>query len=284
VTASPRRSRLRALAAVAAAALAASGCVTRTARETVLESGGTKVLLRSERRGFSTVEQGYDHPKAIAPVRMAHILSRIDLQEDGGKKAGRRPAIPTESLYGIADALAKGLDAAGPDQEVVVLSVRRSKRLGVFDRRHLTSLRAFVKADVLHVQVARSDWEIPKRLGDRIPEPHADELAQSYRLVVDDGMSLDSPQTVSVDWRNEVFAKPTRTRILPGGKVLRTTILMESAEESPPPPRPTVSPELSPEQLRALADLEEARRAGKVSEAEYTAQRNLILDGGATAP
>ncbi|MGH3113173.1 MAG: hypothetical protein ACRDOP_06880, partial [Gaiellaceae bacterium] len=68
-----------------------------------------------------------------------------------------------------------------------------------------------------------------------------------------------------------------------GGKVLRTTILMESEEEAPPAPRP-VLPELTPEQLRALADLEEARTEGKVSEAEYAAERNRILAPPTPAP
>jgi hypothetical protein len=274
------RRRPPALAAALAAlcALAATGCITRTSRETVVDDGRTKVMLRSEKRGLSLVEQGYDHPKTIAPVRMAHILSRIDLQPEAGKKNERRPAIPTETLYEVADALAKGLAAADPNQEVVLLSVRRSKRLGIFDRHHLTSLRAWAKDDVLYLQVARSDWEVPKRMGDRLPEPHAGEQAQAFRLLVDDGMSLVDPQSVSIDWRSPVFAKPSRTRITPSGRVMRTTILMESEEEAPPQ-RPDASPELSPEQLRALADLEEARRAGTLSEAEYTAQRNRILDG-----
>ena len=279
----PRRPALRAALAAALTALAASGCITRTSRETLVDDGQNKVILRSEKKGMTPVDQGYDHPKTIAPIRMAHILSRIDLQQEAGKKHERRPAIPTETLYAVADALAKGLAAADSSQEVVLLSVRRTKRLGVFDRYFLTSLRAWVKDDVLYLQVARSDWEIPKRKGDQIPEPHAGEQAQGFRLLVDDGMSLVDPQSVSIDWSSPVFAKPSRTRITPTGRVMRTTILMESEEEAPPT-RPDVSPELSPEQLRALADLEEARRAGKLSEAEVTAERNRILDSAPAAP
>jgi hypothetical protein len=132
--------------------------------------------------------------------------------------------------------------------------------------------------DLLHVQVARSDWEIPPRRRDNLPEPQAGEQQQSFHLLVDTGMSLAGPQAAVVDWRDSVFAKPTRTRITPGGKVLRTTILMESQEEeAPPAQRPTLSSELTPDQLRSLADLEEARRDGKLSEAEYAAERNRIL-------
>jgi hypothetical protein len=264
--------------ALAAVCLAATGCITRTVRETVVDDGKIRVILRGEERGSTPVERGFDHPVTIAPVRLAHILSRIDLQDDAGKDKKRRPAIPTQSLYEVAGALAKGLAAADPSQEVVLLSVVRSKRLAIFDRFYLTSLLVFMQDDLLHVQVARSDWEIPPRRRDNLPEPQAGEQQQSFHLLVDTGMSLAGPQAAVVDWRDSVFAKPTRTRITPGGKVLRTTILMESQEEeAPPAQRPTLSSELTPDQLRSLADLEEARRDGKLSEAEYAAERNRIL-------
>jgi hypothetical protein len=281
----PFRRKHPAALALALIALAASGCITRSVRQTVLDDGRNRVILRGEKRGRATVERGFDHPITIAPVRLAHILSRIDLEDDSGKKRERHPAIPTESLYAIAEALAKGLAAADSSQEVVLQSVRRAKHLAIFDRHYLTSLLVFAQDDMLHVQVARSDWEIPPRRREQLPEPHAGEMEQSFRLLVDQGMSLADAQSVVVDWRDPVFAKPTRTRITPGGKVLRTTILMESeAEEAPPAPRPELPPELTPEQLRALADLEEARREGKVSEAEYAVERNRILAPKTPAP
>jgi len=262
--------------ALALLALVASGCITRTIRQTVVDDGQNQVILRSQKRGGTPVDRGFDHPLTIAASRMAHILSRIDLEDDSGKKKERRPAIPTETLYPLADALAKGLAAADPSQQVVVQSVRRTKRFGVFDRFYLTSLLVWAQDDLLHVQIARSDWEIPIRRRDQLPEPHPGEQEQAFRLLVDDGMSLADAQSAVVDWRDPIFAKPSRTRITPGGKVLRTTILMESEAEAPAP-RPDLSSELTPEQLRALADLEEARRDGTLSEAEYAVERNRIL-------
>ena len=262
--------------AFALLALGASGCITRTIRRTVVDDGQNQVILRSQKRGATPVDRGFDHPLTIASSRMAHILSRIDVEDDSGKKKERRPAIPTETLYPLADALSKGLAAADPSQEVVVQSVRRTKHFGVFDRFTLTSLLVWAQDDLLHVQIARSDWEIPTRRRDQLPEPHAGEQEQDFRLLVDDGMSLADAQSAVVDWRNPLFAKPSRTRITPSGKVLRTTILMESEEEAPAP-RPDISSDLTPEQLRALADLEEARRDGKLSEAGYAAERNRIL-------
>ncbi len=262
--------------ALALLALGASGCITRTVRQTVLDDGPNKVILRGEKRGSTPVDRGFDHPLTIASTRMAHILSRIDVEDDSGKKKARRPAIPTQLLYPLADALAKGLALADPSQEVMVQSVERTKRFGVFDRYYLTSLLVWAQDDLLHVQVARSEWEIPPRKREQLPEPHPGEQAQTFRLLVDDGMSLSSAQVAVVDWRSPIFARPSRTRVTPSGKVLRTTILMESPEEAPAPLLDSVS-ELSPEQLRALADLEEARRDGKLSEAQYSVERNRIL-------
>jgi hypothetical protein len=266
--------------AVALAALATAGCITRTVHETVLDQPGMTVILRGEKRGTTPVEQGYAHPFTIAGVRLAHILSRIDLEDDSGKKRERRPAVSTESLYPIADALAKGLARADSTQQVLIQAVHRTKRLGVFDRYFLTSLLAWAKGDVLYIQVGRSDWEIPKRRRDDLPEPAQGEHPQSFRLLVDQGMSLVDPQCVAVEWRAPIFAKATRTRIMPSGQVQRRNILMESPEEAEPPSAaPAMPTDLTPEQLRALADLEEARRAGRLSEAQYTSERGRILSG-----
>jgi hypothetical protein len=282
VTRPPRRAA--ALAAAVALALAFAGCITRTVRETVSDQGGLKIVLRGEKRGTSFVEQGYEHPFTIAGVRLAHILSCIDVEDESGKKRERRPAIPTEDLYPIADALAKALAKADSTQLVLVQSLRRTKHLGVFDRYFLTSLLVWAKDGRLTIQVGRSDWEVPKRRRDQLPEPVAGEHPQSFRVLAAEGMTLVDPQSVAVEWRSPVFARPSRTRISPGGEVQRRTILMEAPEEPEPPAAAPSVPELSPEQLRALADLEEARRAGKLSESQYASERDRILAGAAPAP
>jgi hypothetical protein len=96
-------------------------------------------------------------------------------------------------------------------------------------------------------------------------------------------MALADQQTAAVDWRNQVFKKPTRTRVTTTGKVVRRTILMESLEDDTDY-GPQLTGDVTPEQLRALADLEEARRAGNISESEYSSTRSEILRGDAPAP
>jgi len=274
---------LAALALLGAAVAASSGCFTRTLRTTLYENSSMRIVLRSQSKGGEPIARGYDHPVAIAPVRLAHILSRIDVRTEAKEGAQRSPAIPTEALYSLADQLAKAFAEARSDQEIVVYSIRRTKRFGVFDRRYLTSFVTYMLNDQLYVHLSRTDWEIPKSgKSERLPEPHVGDYVMKFRVVPSTGMSQVDGQSVAVDWRDPVFRKPTRTRVLPSGKVVRRTILMESPEEEPTPPGEEreyrqLPENLSSDTLRALADLEDRRHRGEISEAEYSRLRLEII-------
>lgn len=275
--------KVAALALLGAAAVASSGCFTRTLRTTLYENSSMRIVLRSQSKSGEPIARGYDHPAAIAPVRLAHILSRIDVRTEAKKGAERSPAIPTEALYSLADQLAKAFGEANPDQEIVVYSIRRTKRFGVFDRRYLTSFVTYMLNDQLYIHLSRTDWEIPKSgKTERLPEPHVGDYVMKFRVVPSKGMSQVDGQSVAVDWRDPVFRKPTRTRVLPSGKVVRRTILMESPLEEPAEPGEEreyrqLPENLSSDTLRALADLEDRRHSGEISEAEYKRLRVEII-------
>jgi hypothetical protein len=259
------------------AALLATGCLTRSITTPVFEQGQTQVLLRSQKKGGGTLPKGYAHPLAISAARVAHILSRIDLRR--GDETDRVAAIPLDSLYVIADGVAQAFGKADANQEVVVMSVRRGRHWGIFDRSYLTSFVAWCKDDLLYVNVARSDWEIPRNLETDLPQPRIDEEVMKFRLVASEGMSLVGPQTIAAVWRDPIFKRATRTRILPGGKVVRREVLMESPEETPPAPLATdvLPANLAPDTLRQLADLEESKKRGEITQAEYGTLREKIL-------
>src|SRR5512138_2954117 len=86
------------LAALPLLALLALACKTPV-KEDVFKEGGVKVFLRSEKSWYfgPLIDKDYDHPVTISSVRIAHILSRIDVRLAGK----REPAIPTDMLFPI---------------------------------------------------------------------------------------------------------------------------------------------------------------------------------------
>ena len=84
-------------------------------------------------------------------------------------------------------------------------------------------------------------------------------------------------QSIAVDWRNPIFRSPTNVRVGPDGKVVRRTILMESEPEELEPRSSDRGIPDDPVVLRALADLEVARRNGAITELEYQERRRDLL-------
>lgn len=280
-----RRSAL--LLLVLALPVALGGCWTRTVKQVVQDKDDIKVILRAEKRGTSLVPKGYQHPITISGVRLANVLSQVEIRTADEDEKARKPAIHAELLFAIGDALSAGLAKADADQEVALMATRRTRRLGVFNEEFLTSFVAYVKDDRLVIHVSRVDWPIPKDgKDDRLPEPNAAKTAMRFRVIPSEGMTTVGPQGVAVDWRAPHFRAGANVRVTPTGKVVRRTVLMESAPEdvSEEEAEPILPPNLAPETLRKLADLEEARRGGKISEAEYANRKSEILraDPGAT--
>src|SRR5258706_1888485 len=121
----------RRLALLAVLAATASGCVTRPVP--IFEENGIQVFLRSDEHWLRTVEKGYAHPTTIAPVRIANILSRIDLKPPSGFLVSfegdkqRVPPIQTDARYTVSEGVSKALAAADPNQEVIVMVIRNTK-------------------------------------------------------------------------------------------------------------------------------------------------------------
>jgi hypothetical protein len=273
------------LLATGLVALLAIGCITRPAKVPVFKEGGIEVFLRSDVRWLTTVEKGYSHPVSIAPVRIAHILSRLDMRPPKTpflsfeKDKERVPAIQTDILYSVAEGISKALAAADPNQEVVVMSIRDTRRFGIFDHDYLTSFVVFARDERLYLHLSRYDWEVPKERNSKVPEPRVGDDPQRFHLYPGTAISLVNDQSVAIDWRDSVFAQPSRTRVLPSGEVVRREILMESPPEADEvnDPLMRLPDDLTPQQLRDLADVEEARREGKITEVEYRARRRAIL-------
>ena len=100
------------------------------------------------------------------------------------------------------------------------------------------------------------------------------------RAVPSSTMHAVGPYALAVRWRDPYFSQNRRPLNTKG--VRTRTILMETEvpEGELGAQLPTqLSDNLTPETLRALADLEEERRAGKLNETQYRMRRDDLLSG-----
>jgi hypothetical protein len=136
-----------------------------------------------------------------------------------------------------------------------------------------------MKGDDLVIHLSRVEWLVPKDSEDDIPEPYVDRVVQEFKVLPTEGVVPVGAQAVSVDWRSPAFRKADHVRVGAGGKLLRRTVLMEAeapAEEEVK--EPTVLPaDLPADTLRALADLQERRTRGEISETTYHKERRDLL-------
>jgi hypothetical protein len=102
-----------------------------------------------------------------------------------------------------------------------------------------------------------------------------------FRVVPAEAMYQEGNFAVSVDWQDDVFREPLRT-VQTDGERRERTILMETPErpsEGKKSALPAdVLPYLSSDQLRELADLEDARSTGAITEGHYRRERERILE------
>jgi len=279
----PRLASALVLCVLSVPLVVASGCATRPKRHSIIDRTGMQVDLVRYVRGFRTEKQGFAHPAVISKERLVHILGAIEIETKEKKGATvRQPGIHAEMIEPIAAALSEALREAGPDQEVGVQAVRKEASLGVFHTKYLTTLLAWVEDDSLYLQLHRSEWPIPQAKEDKpLPEPRRDTRPMDFRVVSGEFLYFAGPQTLEIDWRNDVFRTAYHLPGTTGGEKRRREVLMESpipATERKTEDDSGVSlDQLDPDQLRALADLEEDRRSGRITEQAYQKARRELL-------
>ncbi len=257
------------------------GCGTRSVRTDVMDHAGLTVFMRHRREAGEEVERGFQHPAVISAERLSHILAAIDIQTGGIRVSERQPALHPDILQRVANGLSQGFARANVNQELGVVVVRRQRRFGIFHRKFLTSFVAYMKEDALHLHFSRVEWAVPEMREDNLPEPRIGDRVMDFRVMPARGMHSLGPQVIAVNWHDPLFGSPVSARRGAGGEVIRRTVLMES----PLPPESTTPPEgLSAESLRELADLEEAREKGEVTEAYYQRRRAQLIESATPDP
>jgi hypothetical protein len=261
------------------------GCVTRSVRSPVINRIGVQADLVRQVKGFTTLSRGYEHPMIVSVERLAHILNAVEVETKGkGASTLRQPAFHPDIVLRTAEAMAEAMAEAGPDQEVAVQVVRKEMKLGVFNQKYLTSFLAYAKDGYLYLLMRRVDWLIPQTdIDGSLPKPRRDYSPMNFRVVAGEYLFYAGPQTLEIDWQNPVFKVAYR---LPGstdGATRRREVIERSA--IPKDEQEAISggedsigiDELSPKQLRALADLEEDRDQGRITEVAYQRARRQLL-------
>lgn len=260
--------------------MAPLGCATRELNNSVFDRRGVTVYLREYRQGFTLVERDFAHPVTISTERLVNILGAIDVRGREGAFVGVRAAFEPAQLELLADGLAAGLSQASPSQEVAVQSVRKAMQKVIFDRKYLTSFVAYVENDLLYLHISRVDWKIPEReTKGKLPMPRVSEHPMKIKVEPSEGMFQEGVHAVSVEWRDPVFRLPRR-RVVDEDDRRERVILLEEPERAPKRRSSLPAdllPYLTPGQLREIADLEEARDAGTVTEGHYRRQLDKIL-------
>jgi len=282
---SDRSSTARLASRALVAALASLACAPSYVRTPVFKQDRSEIYLRHVAKGGEPIDRGFSHPVSIAPVRLTNILARIEVKGSGDKDQ-RKPAIPTGVLYMIGEGASQALAKANSSQVVVVMALERKRSLGIFTTDYATTLLLWAKDDKLFIQIDKLDEPISKDPNEKLAEPSEQPTnMKKLHLLAGDGLSpQQSPLLIAADWRDDVF-RESAVRVRAGGEVIRRTILMETPSDTEAKPAGPGPPEgLSPEALRALADLEETRRRGDLTENEYQTRRKAILSGQIPPP
>jgi len=260
-----------------------AGCATRTVRHSVIKRHTIQVDLVRQVSGFKVEELGHEHPAIISTQRLANILAAIEVETPApGEGIIRQPAFAPEMIGQTAEGLAQALAEATPDEEVGVKVIRTQARLGIFSKKFLTSFLAYMDNGQLYLLLRRVDWPIKESEEKKPwPEPMKHRKVMNFRVVSGEPIYFAGVQDLEIDWQSDVFRTAFR---LPGstkGEKRRREVISSS-----PVPRDELESvedggtdlrDLTSDQLRALADLEDDRREGRITELDYQRERRQLL-------
>jgi hypothetical protein len=263
-----------------------AACATRTIDDKVIDRTGLEVFLRHRREKGVDLDRGFAHPKEISSRRLAHILSALDVEMSRRKGAlslkkveERRAAVDEELLDPVAGALSEAFGLANSTQEIVVRAVHRDRRFLLFTRKFVTSFIAFMQDDELHLDFSLVHWEVPKAEEENLPMPHRGDQAMKFRLIPSEAMRSAGLQAVAVSWSDPFFDRPRTMRRTSSGEAERRTVIMDDHAATPEADEATeLPPGLSADTLRELAELEEARQQGEITESYYQREREKLLE------
>jgi len=263
--------------------LLTTACGPKLTVESVYESEGVEVVLRRTVDHGQPISRDYAHPLVISDVRLAHILAQLSYENSAGANAA---AIAAQNVYTLGEGISQALARATPADQVIATAFLSERRFGIFSRERVTSFRAYAEGDFLAIEffaIGERVEKDPRNLDRRNYKP-PEELpsrGEPSRMLATQGLTPRGARGVLIDWRDPHFGKPVSLRSLSGQMRQRTILMEEQAEQEAPVDRPEEAPsaQLQDDQLRALDQLDAARRAGLLTEGEFQRRRRLILEG-----
>ena len=262
-----------------------SGCAARTVRSGFINRSGIEVDLVREVKGFATQSRGFEHPAIISVPRLSNILGAIEVEtRDESGVTVRQSAFHREIIQETATALAEAFAEASPDDELGVQVIRKVMHYGVFNKKYLTSFLAYIDEGHLYLVLRRIDWFVSSNFKrDTFPKARRDYRPMKFRVVSGEPLFYAGPQTLEIAWRDPAFSQKFT---LPGsskGTKRRREVLLQSPlpkterDVLEAPSTGIGIDELTPEQLRALANLEEDRQKGVITESAYQRAKRQLL-------
>ena len=259
------------------------GCITRSVTDTLVDSDTMKVYARYNSRLGEPVDRFYQQPASISSQRLARILSLLYIRTDEDGPDEQRTAIASDLIYPIANALSKALRNADSSQQIIVMAIRKSTHLVAFRRKYLTSLTSWVENDMIYIILSKVEFDLrevrkSRNKARQLPVPDPNEETMDFRTVPQYGLETAGRQGIKANWRDEYWSRVKTAERDGKGQIKRRTILQQS--EIPGPvgvPKPATLPS-SPSVLRELADLEEARQSGAITESQYQRRRKELME------
>jgi len=277
-------SRRRLLAFLLLASLSSlPGCVTRSVTDTLVDSATMKVYARYNSRLGDPVDRYYQQPASISSERLARILSLIYIRTDEDGPDQQRTAISSDLIYPIAKDLSKALSSADSSQQIIVMAIRKGTHLVAFRRKFLTSLTAWVENDMIYIILSKVEFDLrevrkSRNKARQLPMPDPTEETMDFRTVPQYGLETAGRQGIKANWRDEYWSRVKTAERDGTGQIKRRTILQQSEVPGPTGVPDPLSLPSSPSVLRELADLEEARQSGAITESQYQRRRRELME------
>ncbi len=266
------------------AVLALFACGPKVIREPVYHSDRVQVSLRRVLEDGAPRPKGHAHPVTVSDVRLAHVMASITHKNS---KDEPKPTVRSEYVYELAEGMRDALGRAAPDDEVLVTLQIGDRRFGLFNEDKVTAFRVWCDDASMRIEFFEIESAVERESGRAQPETYEFPLepptaSPRFRMVAGYAQTLDGPRALQVDWRDAYYGKPVNLSVR-GGRVQRRTLLLEAEPESqapePAPASEALPPATRDAQMRALDQLDAARRSGLLTESEFQRRRRLVLDG-----